>query len=528
VSHDLFVSAAEEVASIDPAWACRTLAEAADALSYAAAALRMLQTAQRAWDLAVSSGIDAANDFFVNMALGEALIILGRPAGEVHMRTALAAFQASESLGRDPRLVAWAGRGGLYLRGDGGVDLIRRAVDLTRELGALGTLPVALNQLALDSAASGRWAEARAEFDEAICLAREIGVSNDLCSDLAALSRLEARQGRAEDCRSHAAEALRLADQNGLGMHGTWVHLALCELELALGQPREAIHHARTAMAQLRELDFDDPDVSPAPEVVEAWVRLGRPDEARGVADDYMRAAEAKAMSWALARAGRCRALLAPDATFESQFDQALSFHDRTSDSFERARTNLCYGERLRRDRRRIQARDQLRAAFETFERLGADPWTERAHVELLATGETARRRDVSTLDQLTPQEFQIAQLLADGLTTRGAAARLFLSPKTIEYHCAASTPSSTYVPDRHSPRRCGNHQPSGSGASITGRTILVILADTRSAAPVGCAKRCCVSVRRQIVERVLARSRHWPMTAGACPALNDWDHWQS
>jgi DNA-binding CsgD family transcriptional regulator len=106
-----------------------------------------------------------------------------------------------------------------------------------------------------------------------------------------------------------------------------------------------------------------------------------------------------------------------------------------TADSFERARTHLCYGERLRRGRRRVQARDELRRAFEIFDRLGAVPWTERTRIELLATGETARRRDASTLDQLTPQEFQIAQLLGDGATTREAAAKLFLSPKTIEYH---------------------------------------------------------------------------------------------
>jgi ATP/maltotriose-dependent transcriptional regulator MalT len=437
VSHDLFVSAAEEMAAIDPVWACRTLAEAADALSYAGDGPRMLHTVQRAVDLAAANRIDTTTRFFLEMALGETLLILGRGAdGGNHVRAALAIFEASDTLSGDPRIVAWAGKGRLYLREtDRGSDQVRRAVDLAREEGALGTLPVALNQLAVDSAVSDRWTEARAEFDEAIRLAREVGVTNDLCSDLAALSRLEARQGRAEDCRAHGAEALLLAERNGLGMQRAWVYLAFCQLELCVGQPLEAIRHAETASALLHDLDFDDPDMSPVPEVVEAHVRLGRSGEARDLAEAYVSLAEQKRLPWALARAGRCRGLLAPDDTYALHFARALNHHDQTSDSFERARTNLCYGERLRRDKRRIQARAQLRAAFETFERLGADPWTERARIELLATGETARRRDVSTIDQLTPQEFQIAHLLAGGLTTREAAARLFLSPKTIEYH---------------------------------------------------------------------------------------------
>ncbi len=109
--------------------------------------------------------------------------------------------------------------------------------------------------------------------------------------------------------------------------------------------------------------------------------------------------------------------------------------HARTPDVFETARTHLAYGARLRRARQRVRAREQLRAALETLDELGACSWAEQARAELAATGETARRRDASTLDQLTPQELQIARLLADGRTTREAAAAVFLSPKTVEYH---------------------------------------------------------------------------------------------
>ena len=119
----------------------------------------------------------------------------------------------------------------------------------------------------------------------------------------------------------------------------------------------------------------------------------------------------------------------------ESHFLEALSLHEQTPDMFETACTRLAFGARLRRDRQRIRAREELRESLAISERLGARPLSALARGELAATGETARRREVSTLDELTPQELHIAQLLAGGRTTRQAAAALFLSPKTIEYH---------------------------------------------------------------------------------------------
>ena len=127
--------------------------------------------------------------------------------------------------------------------------------------------------------------------------------------------------------------------------------------------------------------------------------------------------------------------MVAAEGEAERYFDTALAMHALTPDAFETARTRLAYGARLRRERQRIRAREQLRTAVELFDRLGAEPWSEMARAELAATGETARRRDVSTLNDLTPQELQIALSLADGRTVRETAAVLFLSPKTIEYH---------------------------------------------------------------------------------------------
>jgi DNA-binding CsgD family transcriptional regulator len=153
------------------------------------------------------------------------------------------------------------------------------------------------------------------------------------------------------------------------------------------------------------------------------------------VAAPHEESARAKGQPWALARAARARGLLADDESFAEEFEAALALHEQTPDVFEAARTRLVYGARLRRAGKRVRAREQLRDAFEAFEALGALPWADRARTELEATGEKARKRDASTLDQLTPQELQIAFLLAEGRTTREAAASMFLSPKTIEYH---------------------------------------------------------------------------------------------
>ncbi len=296
-------------------------------------------------------------------------------------------------------------------------------------------LPVALNHLGLDSATSDRWAAAHAQYAEGISLAREMGQHIELCTCLAGLSRLEARQGRAEACRQHAAEALALAERFGIGMHRTWTHLALTQLELGLGHLEAAAHHGEAANAVLSELGVADVDLSATPELVEIYLHLGRPSAALALVDDYCDRAEEKGLPWALARAARCRGLVAGEALFEQHFIDAKHYHELNSDSFERGRTYLTFGERLRRARHRVEARRELRHAFEIFDRLGADPWAERARLELLATGETARRRGGPALDELTPQEFQIAQLLAEGATTRETAAKLFLSPKTVEYH---------------------------------------------------------------------------------------------
>src|SRR4029079_15264753 len=137
-------------------------------------------------------------------------------------------------------------------------------------------------------------------------------------------------------------------------------------------------------------------------ELVETLVRLGRAGDAAAIAEQYDAIADEKGQPWARARAARAHGFVAPDDAFEAAFEESLSLHDQTPDLYEAARTRLAYGARLRREGHRARAREELRAAIDLFDRLGAAPWSDAARAELCATGETARRRNPTTLDDLT------------------------------------------------------------------------------------------------------------------------------
>ncbi|HKR98106.1 MAG TPA: LuxR C-terminal-related transcriptional regulator, partial [Candidatus Dormibacteraeota bacterium] len=170
------------------------------------------------------------------------------------------------------------------------------------------------------------------------------------------------------------------------------------------------------------------------PDRIEAAVRAGRSDEARASLHLFEKWAAETDSTWSLARLAVARALL-------SEGDEATAHYERAlwligdAPCFDRARIQLLYGEHLRRSRRRTDSRVQLRAALEGFERVQATPWAARARAELRASGATARKRDPSTLDQLTPHELQIARLVAEGLSNKEVAAQLYLSPRTIDFH---------------------------------------------------------------------------------------------
>ncbi|MDX6488618.1 MAG: hypothetical protein QOK13_1233 [Gaiellaceae bacterium] len=432
--YPLIVSAAEQIAEADPALAVEMLARAAYGCFYAGDTPALVAAAERA--VVLADGLESLRaGFFAAMSQALALVARGEgEAGASAARRAVEIAEGSEELRNDPLLLTWGALASLWLReAQAGRSLIERASELARGQAAIGALPGLLHILARDQATTDQWPAAEASLDEAIRLARETGQRVELAAALAGLAWLEARQGREEACRKHAAEARAACDELGMGTYGIWTIQALGDLELSLGRPAEAAARHEEQVAAMSALGIADVDLSPAPELVESYLRLGRTADAAAAATDFVAAAEAKGQPWSLARAARCQGLLADE--FEPLFHDALRLHALTPDVFEAARTQLAYGARLRRSRRRVRAREELRAALHSFERLGAEAWSDQARAELAATGETARRRDVGTLGELTPQELQIARLLAEGRTTREAAAAVFLSPKTVEYH---------------------------------------------------------------------------------------------
>jgi DNA-binding CsgD family transcriptional regulator/tetratricopeptide (TPR) repeat protein len=431
--HTILTAAA---AGANPEQAVVMLAEAAAACFYAGNPAQMLAVAERARaGLPASPSVQAR--FLAAMALGMARIVGGHAAvGAEALHEAVTLAENSAEVRGDLRLLPWLAFAPLFLRETGtGRSLLEHSLQMARAHAAVGVLPFALNLIARDRATTDRWAVAEATYQEAIGLARESGQQTQLAFGLAGLAWLQGRRGREQDCRACADEALELCKDLGTRLLEVWATAALGELELGSGDAARAVAHFEHQQHLLADLAITDPDLSPAAELVDGYLKLGRYDDAQRVAAQFSTVAGAKGQPWSVARALRCQGMLAEDSGFTADFERAIGLHEQTPDAFEAARTRLAYGERLRRSRSRVLAREQLRAAVDTFDDLDARPWADRARAELAATGETRRPRDAGGINELTPQELQIALLLAAGKTTRETAAALFLSPKTVDYH---------------------------------------------------------------------------------------------
>jgi DNA-binding CsgD family transcriptional regulator len=193
------------------------------------------------------------------------------------------------------------------------------------------------------------------------------------------------------------------------------------------------------ALASARRAAPETPHLHVSPwaltELVEAATRSGRPDLAARALDRVLAATAPATTDWGRGIRARCRALVSEGEDADRLHREAIERLGRTRRRPELARAHLLYGEWLRRENRRGDARVQLRAAHEQFASIGMEGFGERARGELLATGEKVRERTVETRDDLTPQERQIARLARDGMSNPEIGARLFLSPRTVEWH---------------------------------------------------------------------------------------------
>jgi DNA-binding CsgD family transcriptional regulator len=388
--------------------------------------------------VALADGRGGLMEVLSSAVLGIALLLQGeRAAAEPLLRQHVPLIEGTEFLERG-YAVAWPAAQALVWMEDHdrARDVFERVIEGARAKSSPSVLPYTLTGLAELDFRTGGWARAYANATEAVVLARETEQPAALSFALAGLARIEAAQGRADDCRLHTAEAFDLGEGGvGAGSVVVYTAAALGLLELGLGRVSEAIAPLTRVAEEVRAHGLLQPTVLHwAPDLIEALARAGRRAEALELLEELEASAESSLSIWALGAAARCRGILADDE-FETTFGRAIELHESLGAPFDVARTQLCLGERLRRNRQRKEARAVLRAAIERFERLGAAPWLERATNELKASGETVQPAATIATNELTPQELQVALAVAKGATNKEAGAALFLSPKTIEAH---------------------------------------------------------------------------------------------
>jgi DNA-binding CsgD family transcriptional regulator len=277
--------------------------------------------------------------------------------------------------------------------------------------------------------AIGSWTRSAAAAAEALALTAGMGAAGMTTLPTAQLALVAVLRGE-DDADRRLSEAAGLRDEHPVGVtDGQVVDLIRWARGLqASGQPMTALHHLQQMQLPLmrRMAALDAFDVA---------VRAGRLDVLDAWVEEVSGFAEGTGTPSAFAVVEHGRALLAEESAAHAHFEAALAAHAKSPRMPDRARTKLAYGEHLRRARRRVDAREHLRSALAVFEDLGASPLAERAAQELRASGETARRRDVSTATDLTAQERQVAGLVRQGLSNRDVAAQLFVSPRTVDFH---------------------------------------------------------------------------------------------
>lgn len=329
---------------------------------------------------------------------------------------------------------------------DGAAGSAGAAVTTCQVGGRVGWLPLALQLLASAEMLSGQHRFARAHATEGLELASTLEQDNRICHFRAVLAWLHAISGDEETTRELATLSLRHAEAQRIAPTAVIARWALGLSELGSGRYPEALEHLLP--------HGDAPGAHPllavicTPDLVESAIRAGHGDLARPHLARFDAWAAEIDRPWANAARARCHALLAeqPDAA-EEHFLAALRIYERLGATahprgFDRARTELLYGEWLRRARRSGASRTPLTSAAETFDRLGAAPWARRARGELRAGGRSPRtppRR--SSTRSLTPQELQVVMLAAEGAGNREIGARLFLSPRTVAYHLYKAFP---------------------------------------------------------------------------------------
>jgi DNA-binding CsgD family transcriptional regulator len=353
----------------------------------------------------------------------------GYPAGVPPLRKALDAFlRAEDFTASDARWLWLACRVARNLWDDEvWYELVARGLRAARETGALRMLPIALTYRASLHVHQGEFSAASSLIEEA-----------DAIIEATEMAPLKLASLMLAAWRGNESEALQLFEvgRREATARGEGVGLTILEWATALLYNGRGRYAEALAVAQQ---GFEQDDVAlfawTLVELIEAGVRSGATDAASAALDRLSARTQASGTDWALGIEAGSRALLSDAGDAEPLYREAVERLARSRGVVHLARAQLLYGEWLRRENRRVDAREQLRAAHDDFDRIGAEGFADRARGELLATGETAPRRTIETRDVLTPQEAQIARMASDRQTNPEIAAKLFISPRTVEYH---------------------------------------------------------------------------------------------
>ncbi len=425
----LLLKAAERLREVDPELARETYLEALTAAIFAGplagpgASSREVavaaSAAPRAWK---PRGPDLLLDGFVALlsdTYGAAVPIL---------RQAQRAIEGAMSQTEQLRWMWGATVSTLHLWDDEGWERLSDLhLQLVRETGALSDLAVALSHRGQMHVFAGELASA-ASLQEALQEATEL--TGSPLAPYHAVG-LVAMRGREAESRQFFDTARAEVIGRGEGAGLSFIDWAESVLYNGLGRYAEALAAASRVVGHTELVPVN----WAMPELIEAAVRVGALELAAETDRRLTDRSRASGTDWALGIAARSHALLEDDGRADDLYAEAIERLARTRVAVDLARAHLLYGEWLRRQRRRLDARNELRIAHEMFTGFGMEAFAERARVELRASGEHARKRTVETLDQLTPQESQVARLAAQGNTNREIAAQLFISPSTVEYH---------------------------------------------------------------------------------------------